>query len=233
MAQAKEKEEQNIKAITLSTTTFTFAERLRPVHRAILGFVTGSIIFVLIPRELALLLKLLISWTGFCITYLICCWAVFYSMPIKEIKTKANKEDGSRVYVFALILIAAFGSLLAVLMLIIDKTETPQSLLVPVSIGGILLSWSLVHTVYVFHYAHLYYKQGKTADGLNFPGNEEPDYIDFAYFSFVLGCTFQVSDVEITSKQIRRVALFHGLLSFLLNTFVVALTINIVAGLSN
>ncbi len=72
----------------------------------------------------------------------------------------------------------------------------------------------------------------KDAYGLEFPGNAKPNYLDFAYFSFVIGCTFQVSDVEISSPKIRRVVLFHGLLSFGLNTFVVALTINLIAGLA-
>jgi uncharacterized membrane protein len=99
-----------------------------------------------------------------------------------------------------------------------------------------LLSWIMVHTVFTFHYAHMYYDvpdegSSKISGGLDFPGEKEPDYIDFAYFSFVIGCTFQVSDVEISSRKIRRMALLHGLLSFGLNTFVVALTINLIAGL--
>ena len=102
--------------------------------------------------------------------------------------------------------------------------------MVLIAVGSMISSWALVHTLYTFHYAHLYYKT-KGGKGLDYPGDEKPDYLDFAYFSFVMGCTFQVSDVEISSKEIRRVALFHGLLSFALNTFVVALTINIIAGL--
>lgn len=74
--------------------------------------------------------------------------------------------------------------------------------------------------------------QKKNAEGLNFPQEKQPDYIDFAYFSFVIGMTFQVSDVQINSRIIRRTALAHGLLSFALNTFVVALTINLIAGLT-
>ncbi len=93
-----------------------------------------------------------------------------------------------------------------------------------------------MHTIFTFHYAHLYYDDinkdnKKVAEGLNFPETKEPDYIDFAYFSFVIGCTFQVSDVVITSPKMRRIVLLHGLLAFGLNTFVVALTINLVAGL--
>jgi uncharacterized membrane protein len=98
-------------------------------------------------------------------------------------------------------------------------------------------SWIMVHSIYTFHYAHMYYNDhkiipGQDAYGLEFPGDAKPDYIDFAYFSFVIGCTFQVSDVEISSPRIRRVVLLHGLLSFALNTFVIALTINLIAGLS-
>jgi uncharacterized membrane protein len=73
--------------------------------------------------------------------------------------------------------------------------------------------------------------QSKSAEGLEFPEEDCPDYLDFAYFSFVIGMTFQVSDVQITSRIIRKQVLLHGLLSFALNTFVVALTINLIAGL--
>jgi uncharacterized membrane protein len=139
-----------------------------------------------------------------------------------------------------MILVSAFASMFAVLLLMMSKHQQGGLpwLYVPVSIGGMLLSWVMVHTVFTFHYAHKYYdddkqEKAKAAEGLDFPGDEKPDYLDFAYFSFVIGCTFQVSDVEITSKKIRRVALLHGLLSFLLNTFVVALTINFVASLVN
>lgn len=94
----------------------------------------------------------------------------------------------------------------------------------------------MVHTVYVFHYAHEYYdvkdkQSGHLVEGLEFPNEKSPDYLDFAYFSFVMGCTFQVSDVQISSRRIRRIALVHSILSFILNTFVVALTINLIAGL--
>ena len=96
-----------------------------------------------------------------------------------------------------------------------------------------ILSWLMVHLVFTFHYAHKYYSIAEVP-GLDFPGKEhdEPDYLDFAYFAFVIGCTFQVSDVAITSRSIRRLALLHGLLSFVLNTFVVALTVNMLAGLN-
>ena len=87
------------------------------------------------------------------------------------------------------------------------------------------------------HYAHAYYcdhgddNDGYEGSGLRFPGEKAPDFLDFAYFSFVIGMTFQVSDVEISSRRIRRLALVHGLLSFLFNTLILALSINLVSGL--
>ena len=117
-----------------------------------------------------------------------------------------------------------------------SDSDSSHGMFIFVSITGILLAWFMVHTLYTFHYAHMYYDNNpddnsKDAEGLEFPGDEGPDYIDFAYFAFTIGCTFQVSDVEISSKTIRRSVLWHGLLSFALNTFVVALTINMIAGL--
>ena len=118
-----------------------------------------------------------------------------------------------------------------------DSLGMEEAVFLPIIIGGILLSWTLVHTTFCFHYAHLYYDNEKgtinNAEGLEFPKEKHPDYIDFAYFSFVIGMTFQVSDIEVSARKIRRLALLHGLLSFILNTFVVALTINLIAGLKN
>jgi uncharacterized membrane protein len=106
------------------------------------------------------------------------------------------------------------------------------------SLSSVLVSWWLVHTIFTLRYAHLYYsterETGKTKpnSGLQFPGNEDdPDYLDFVYFSFVIGMTFQVSDVEISSRAIRRMALLHALISFAFNTAIVALSINIISGL--
>jgi uncharacterized membrane protein len=103
------------------------------------------------------------------------------------------------------------------------------------SIATIVSSWLLVHTIFAQHYAHSYYREDRTldeckADGLDFPGEIEPDYWDFLYFSFVIGMTSQVSDVNVTSRQIRRLSLIHGILSFFFNTTILAMAINIVAG---
>jgi uncharacterized membrane protein len=102
----------------------------------------------------------------------------------------------------------------------------------------VISSWMLVHTVFSLRYAHTYYgdPDGPAgpqphAGGLEFPGDREPDYLDFAYFSFVIGMTFQVSDVVITSRDFRKLVLLHSMLAFGFNTVILALAINTVAAL--
>lgn len=204
----------------------------RPIHRSIISLAVGVLLFLLF-NQFPLLLRLLIGWMGFAFAYNLLCWIVMLNAPIELIRKKAAQEDGSKAFVFSMIILATFASMFAVLILIISNQEVvANSVLIPIVIITMSLSWVLVHTIFTFHYAHRYYKDGSKGQGLEFPGNSMPDYLDFAYFSFTIGCTFQVSDVEVSSKSIRRLVLFHGLLAFALNTFVLALTINIVAGLS-
>ena len=188
---------------------------------------------------MSILLLAMTSWIVFTLSFLICSWIVVFQRSVQQIRKKAKEDDGSVAFVFFMVLISSFAGMLTVLLIIISKDSAiRQSLLfLPSCILGLILSWVMVHTIYIFHYAHKYYdskskNNTEIVEGLKFPGDDEPDYLDFAYYSFGIGCTFQVSDISITSKKIRRITLFHGLLSFVLNTFVVALTINLIAGLS-
>jgi uncharacterized membrane protein len=216
--------------------------RLHPAQRLLISLAISAVVYcIVLPARLPALIVTMLLWNVFATTYLILCWIVLVKRSVAQIRPLAKKDDGSVVYVYLLIIVSSFASLITVLLLVISKNDllTQNVFYIPAAIGGILLSWTMVHTIYTFHYAHLYYgdskeKPGKDRFGLEFPGNEnfQPNYIDFAYFAFVIGCTFQVSDVEISSPKIRRIALAHGLISFCLNTFVVALTINLIAGLA-
>lgn len=214
---------------------------MHPLHRIGASLLVTAVAFLLLQHlGISTLLLVMTLWTVFSLCFVAASWVVLFMRPIPEIRKKALSDDGSVTLVYILILVSSFAGMFAVLLLMMSKHQqqgTPW-LYIPVSLGGMLLSWVMVHTVFTFHYAHKYYdadkeEAHKAAEGLEFPGNAKPDYIDFAYFSFVIGCTFQVSDVEITSRSIRRIVLLHGMLSFLLNTFVVALTINFVASLVN
>lgn len=94
-------------------------------------------------------------------------------------------------------------------------------------VGGVVTAWTLLHTSYALYYTHLYYRE-QTPGGLGFPGSEEPDALDFAYFAFTIGISFAVSDVEVTARRIRRVTLFHGILAFFYNAAILALVINLI-----
>ena len=106
--------------------------------------------------------------------------------------------------------------------------RTPRQL--ALATATIALSWAFTHTIFALHYAHDFYgERGAKQGGLNFPGDDEPDYWDFVYFSFVIGMTSQVSDVAVTSKLIRRTVNAHGIVSFFFNATLLALTVNIAA----
>ena len=218
----------------------TYFVRSHPLQRIAIGIVLSGIVYF-ITRSIQLpgLLRTMLLWDVFALTYCVLTWLMFYSHNTEQIRKVARKEDGSRTLVFILILLACFASMLMVLLLILSK-DTRQLYMdfyVPVAVAGILLSWFMVHTVFTIHYAYLYYDdaEGKVeahAGGLEFPeSHAQPGFLDFAYFSFVIGMTFQVSDVQVNRPRLRRIVLLHGLLSFGLNTFVVALTINLIAGL--
>ncbi len=217
---------------------YNFFLRLRPMPRLMISLGVALLVgFFMRTAAIPVLVKLMILWDVFCAVILFCAWMVFFTCSPAQIRKIASREDGSRFLVFVIVLISSMASMVAVLLLILSKETFANAwLFLPVAIAGMLLSWILVHTTFCFHYAHMYYRDDKDqpethAEGLEFPKEDAPDYLDFAYFSFVIGMTFQVSDVEISSRAIRRQALVHGLLSFGLNTFVVALTVNLVAGL--
>lgn len=213
--------------------------RMRPYQRIGVSLIFSVIAFFLTSNcGLSPLVRTMLLWDVFCLFYVAACWIVVVKRPVEGIRRIARIEDGSRVFVLSIIVLASLASMLTVLLIVLSKNNTNQPLYLPVAIAGILLSWILVHTTFTFHYAYMYYDDDtndatKHAGGLEFPNEKKPDYLDFAYFSFVIGMTFQVSDVEISARKIRRFALFHGLISFALNTFVVALTVNLIAGLKS
>ena len=187
--------------------------------------------------EMSTLTHIMLGWDVFCVMLISLHWYMFFHTSATETHLKAKMQDETRGEIFAIVVVSTFAGLLAVIVLLINKDINPLDLVI--AILGMFLSWFLVHTTFTMRYAHLYYGNVKKdnptqhGSGLDFPGDEAPDFIDFAYFSFVLGMTFQVSDVEISNRTIRRLSLLHSLIAFIFNTVIVALTINAVAGLSN
>ena len=208
-------------------------QKLSALRILLLSFFVGiTAYFGSLFITMGTLTHVMLGWDVFCILLISLHWYMFFHTSAAETHIKAKMQDETRSEIFAIVLISTFAGLLAVILLLINKDIEPIDLIVAIS--GMFLSWFLVHTTFGMRYAHLYYGDSKTnkGSGLDFPGNDEPDFIDFAYFSFVLGMTFQVSDVEISSRKIRRLSLLHSLIAFIFNTVIVALTINALAGLS-
>jgi len=216
-----------------------FISHTHPIHRLLFSFtVTLLSYFLFGGLHLNKFLRLMILWDVFAFSMLISSWVVIFNRCPQQIRKLAKQEDGSLLYVYVLILVASFAGMLTVMVLMMtnDTAGIPKLVYLPVVIAGLMLSWVMVHTTFTFHYARLYYSndaldESKHAAGLSFPEEDCPDYLDFAYYAFVIGMTFQVSDVETRSKLLRRITLMHSIISFGLNTFVVALTINLIASL--
>lgn len=213
--------------------------RLRADQRLLLCLTVAAAVFAAVwPAQLQRLTRVVVAWDAFCVTLLALHWIVFFSTPAEAVRTQAQQQDESRSGIFVLVLSAVCASLLGILLLM-RPTGDPvvrKELHRAISLLGIALSWNLLHTLFTVHYAHRYYTDPDAAPdaqigGLDFPGEKRPDYLDFAYFSFIIGMTFQVSDVSISARPLRRFVLLHSLLSFVFNTIVVALTISVLSNL--
>ncbi|HVM65188.1 MAG TPA: DUF1345 domain-containing protein [Acidimicrobiales bacterium] len=165
-----------------------------------------------------------VAWIG---------WTAVHVIPLGPDETRelAVAEDDSRATRDAMLVAASLTSLVGVVLVLLKAaTErgAAHTLLTALACGTVVLSWATVHLLFTLRYARLYYDGG---GGIDFHDHRRPDYGDFTYVAFTLGMTYQVSDTDLTGKRIRMTALRHALLSYLFGTAVIAVTINVVAGL--
>jgi len=216
--------------------------RLSGTAKLIISGVLAALFFFLIPVPHES--HVVFSWDIFCLSQVVLIWWSMLSVDSKSIRREAQHQDSSRAYIFVLSLLAALFSIFSVIQMLFSTgaDELYKALNLISGISCMILSWVLVHTIFAVRYAHLFYakdlsRKDKHAGGLDFPSHPEddapewPDFLDFVYFSFTLGTTFQVSDVEISDRRIRRMALIHGLFSFAFNAAIIALSVNIISGL--
>jgi uncharacterized membrane protein len=203
------------------------------------------VVAVIVGLIAALLLRLgdvpaptcaLLGWDLGVAVYLALTFRMMRRTDVETIRRRAAEEDEGAFAILVLSLIATAASMVAIVFELGASKDAHGAAVIPhvlLATATILLSWSFVHMIFSFHYAHEYY--GTRGDGkiggLKFPDDHRPDYRDFLYFSLVIGMTSQVSDVAITGKVIRRMAAVHGVLSFFFNLTVLALTVNMVSNL--
>jgi uncharacterized membrane protein len=197
--------------------------------RTFISVLIGIIAFFLLPGSLRLVTRLLIAWDIFISVYLLLVYIMMSRCGLAHIRRNAILQDDGR---FLILLVTALGAFASIAAIVFELGASHRSVVdLTLATLTIALSWATVHTTFALHYAHDYYRGAKPG-GLQFPSGDQQDhadYWDFVYFSFVIGMTAQVSDVGITDKTIRRTATVHGIISFVFNTALVALMVNIAA----
>ena len=207
--------------------------------RLLLCAAVAAAVVAVLPDTLRLSIRLASGWVVGVALYLgVVAFIVVGASP-ERVRRRARLVDPRRWVILVIIVAAAAVSLVALgFTLQPAPHESAAALGARLTLAGltVVASWTVTHTVFALHYAHHYYGDGPApgADddrgGLGFPGDELPDYWDFLYFSFVVGMTCQVSDVQVTSRPMRRITLIHGVLSFFFNTVILALSVNLLAG---
>lgn len=198
------------------------------------------LVFVFSPAWLSGTTRFVAAYDSAAIMYLLTTWGgLLRADPVRTYR-RAAVEDPGRNIVLVIVLISVIAGLAAAISILGHGPNVPEkdrALALGFGLAAVALGWILIHTAFVVRYAHLYYydddEDGSAQRGLTFPGTADPDDYDFAYFSFVIGMTFQVSDVQITDPGVRRVVLLHAIISFAYNTAILALVVNLASGLLN
>lgn len=185
-------------------------------------------------------LKVALAWDVVVAIYLLSTGAMMWRPSLEQIRARAKAIDVKLPEIVAIVGLAAAFSVFSVAKVLVEA----RGLAAPdraahVAVAGltVFLSWVSMHVIYAVHYAHIFYdpadrsEADKVRGGLEFPGQPEPDYWDFVYFAFVIGMTCQVSDVQVTARDMRHLATAQGIIAFFYNTTVVALAVSVAANL--
>lgn len=205
-------------------------------QRLIYGFVAG-VVSLAAPLPSSWYFRGLLGWCVGVAVYLALAWWLCVKFDAASTRERAQAQDEPSVVLLLVLLTATGACVAAIGMLMLQSRELTgwvragHLILGVASLAG---SWLFIQTIFTFRYAHRYYQEEKNDEpdgpGLQFPGGLDPDYFDFLYYAHVVGMTSQVSDVQVTSREMRRLTMVHGVLSFGFNMLIVALSINVVAG---
>ena len=211
-------------------------DRLGAMGRVTVALAIGIVAYIAEPDAVSSHTRLIMGWDVGTLAYLALAWTLISCSNAKSTRAHVLTQDTSVVLIFLFVLCAACASIVAIGFVVgtIKEVEAwTKAGRLTLTVIALTSSWVLIQTIFAFHYARRYYHDEKDspalAGGLAFPGKADPDYMDFAYYSFVVGMTSQVSDVQVLSHRMRRLTLVHGVLAFIFNIAVLALSINIIA----
>ena len=195
----------------------------------------GGLLWFLLPREMRTTTRLLIAWDCATGLYLMLAVMMMVRSNIDRIRSRAAMQDEGRLVILGLTITTALVSLGGIVLELSEaKTLKEHGVWQHIALAGltVFLSWTFTHTIFALHYAHEYYMDldDDLMRGLEFPGNEPPDYWDFVYFSFVIGTACATADVNVASRVMRRTTAIHCVVAFFFNTTILALTVNVGAG---
>ena len=200
------------------------------------ALVVAAVAYVVQPDSISWHTRIVASWDLGALAYLALAWLLIGRTDARVARDHALSQDQSGYVIFLFVVGAACASTVAIGFVAGTIRDLPfwaRTWHLALTITALVSSWLLIQTVFAFHYAHRYYagRHGEpaAAASLQFPGGREPDYLDFAYYAFVVGMTSQVSDVPVASRRMRRLTMIHGVLAFMFNIAVLALSINIIA----
>jgi uncharacterized membrane protein len=209
----------------------------RAIVRVAVSALVGVVLCALAYGRVPLPAAAIIGWDAAGLTLLGLSWALIQGYDARATRDRAGSEDPGRTLVYVIIVVTSSVSMLAAAVLVRDKTALGPSLAPAVAVlclATVAIAWTMTHTAFTFRYAHLYYREDEEGiGGVEMPGKAPPAYFDFAYFAFTIGMCFQVSDVCVTSHQIRRAVLLHSVISFAYNSILLAFVLNLVFGLAS
>jgi len=210
-------------------------ERMRTAsagRRVTWSMLAGAVAGVVVSLFTVPSAAILAGWDVAVVIYLAWVWIAVWRLDPGTTARLAKREDPSAPVAELVVISAGIAMLVAVGFALVragQATDGMKAFLVTLGLLSVVLSWTIVHTVYALWYARAYYSEPD--GGIEFNEEEPPTYTDFAYFAFTVGMTYQVADTNITSKVIRRTTLHHAFLSYLFGAVLLGLVINVVATL--
>ncbi len=206
-------------------------------QRRLMYSAAAGVVTALLPMPLTFQAHGLLAWCVGTGCYLVLSWWLAVEFDAARTRARAQAQDQSGKILFFLLLLVVLASIAAIVMMLhsVKGLSTVQRTAhLVLAMTALACSWLLMHTIFAFRYAHRYYQEllepGPNGGGLEFPGQQDPDYFDFLYCAYVVGMTSQVSDVQVTSREMRRLTLVHSVTAFAFNMVVLALSINVIAG---